>query len=82
MQRVTGVTMEPRAAVGAWNAASARYTIHAGRAASDGPDGGPGLGVRKCRSCDCGDVGGNFGTRNSFYPRSRWSLAGGASTAP
>ena len=30
VQRVTGVTMEPRAAVGVWDPASGRYTVHAG----------------------------------------------------
>ena len=29
VQRVTGVPMEPRAAVGEWDAASDRYTVHA-----------------------------------------------------
>jgi len=30
VQRVTGVPMEPRAAVGAWDAGARRYTVHAG----------------------------------------------------
>jgi carbon-monoxide dehydrogenase large subunit len=71
IQRVTGVTMEPRAAVGAWDAASGRYTIHAGA-------GGLGrthmaaagaLGVHEnAVRVVARDVGGNFGTRNSSYP--------------
>src|SRR5438477_3634044 len=35
VHRITGVPMEPRAAVGSWDAASGRYTVHAGA-------GGPG----------------------------------------
>jgi carbon-monoxide dehydrogenase large subunit len=71
VQRVTGVPMEPRAAVGAYDAATNRYTLHAG-------SGGV---VRQKRELawilgvDEGavrvvshDVGGNFGTKNSFFP--------------
>jgi aerobic carbon-monoxide dehydrogenase large subunit len=71
VQRVTGVPMEPRAAVGAYDAATKRYTLHAG-------SGGV---VRQKRELawilgvDEGavrvvsrDVGGNFGTKNSFFP--------------
>jgi carbon-monoxide dehydrogenase large subunit len=72
INRVTGSPMEPRAAIGEYDAASARYTL---RAAS-----GSGavrtrerlaqiLGVEleQCRVV-FGDMGGNFGTRNAFYP--------------
>jgi carbon-monoxide dehydrogenase large subunit len=68
---VTGVPLDPRAAVGAYDAASGRYTLHAG-------SGGV---VRQKRELAAvmgvpeamvrvvsGDVGGNFGTRNAFYP--------------
>ena len=71
VQRVTGVPMEPRAAVGAYDAAAGRTTLHAG-------SGGV---VRQKRELawilgtDEGavrvvahDTGGNFGTRNSFFP--------------
>jgi len=71
VQRVTGVPMEPRAAVGEWDAATGRYTVHAGagglgrtRTGVAGAMGVPESAVR----VTAGDVGGNFGTRNSCYP--------------
>jgi len=71
VQRVTGVPMEPRAAVGEWDAASGRYTVRAGagglgrtRTGVAGAMGVPESAVR----VTAGDVGGNFGTRNSCYP--------------
>ncbi len=71
VNRVTGVPMEPRAAVGAWDAATGRYTLYAGSG-----------GVQRCRADLAGtlgvpesavrvvarDVGGNYGTRNASYP--------------
>ncbi|OGA51979.1 MAG: carbon monoxide dehydrogenase [Betaproteobacteria bacterium RIFCSPLOWO2_12_FULL_62_13] len=71
IQRVTGVPMEPRAAVGEYDAATQRYTLHAG-------SGGavrlktdlakildvPAKNVRVLMD----DVGGNFGTRGMIYP--------------
>ena len=71
-QRVTGVPMEPRTNVAEYDTANGRYTIHTGS----------GRGVAKVRTdlaqilgvlaeqvrCVCGDMGGNFGTRNLFYP--------------
>ena len=70
VHRVTGVPMEPRAAVGEWDAASGRYTVHAGagglgrtRTGVAGALGVPESAVR----VTSGDVGGNFGTRNSCY---------------
>jgi carbon-monoxide dehydrogenase large subunit len=71
-QRVTGVPMEPRTIAADYDAASGCYTIHTGS----------GRGVAKVRTdlaqilgvpaeqvrCLCGDMGGNFGTRNLFYP--------------
>jgi carbon-monoxide dehydrogenase large subunit len=71
-QRVTGVPMEPRTNIAHYDAASGCYTIRTGS----------GRGVAKVRSdlaqilgvpaervrCVCGDMGGNFGTRNLFYP--------------
>src|SRR6266545_2666194 len=69
--RVTGVPMEPRAALGAYDEASGRYTLYAGsggvvRHKSDlaGTLGVPESAVRVVAR----EVGGNFGTRNSFYP--------------
>jgi carbon-monoxide dehydrogenase large subunit len=71
VQRVTGVTMEPRAAVGDWDPASGRYTVHAGAGGTGrthvgvaGALGVPESAVRVVAR----DVGGNFGTRNSCYP--------------
>jgi aerobic carbon-monoxide dehydrogenase large subunit len=71
-QRVTGVPMEPRTITADYDAASGQYTIYTGS----------GRGVAKVRldlaqilgvpadrvRCVCGDMGGNFGTRNLFYP--------------
>jgi aerobic carbon-monoxide dehydrogenase large subunit len=71
VQRVTGVTMEPRAAVGVWDPTTGRYTVHAGagglgrtRTGVAGALGVPESAVRVMAR----DVGGNFGTRNSCYP--------------
>jgi len=71
VQRVTGVTMEPRAAVGVWDGESGRFTVHAGagglgrtRTGVAGALGVPESAVRVVAR----DVGGNFGTRNSCYP--------------
>jgi carbon-monoxide dehydrogenase large subunit len=71
-QRVTGVPMEPRTIAADYDAASGCYTLYTGS----------GRGVAKVRTdlaqvlgvpdervrCVCGDMGGNFGTRNLFYP--------------
>ena len=69
--RVTGVPMEPRAALGVYDGATGRYTLHAGsggvvRHKADLAEvlGVPETAVRVVAR----DVGGNFGTRNSFYP--------------
>ncbi|HEU5319666.1 MAG TPA: molybdopterin cofactor-binding domain-containing protein, partial [Methylomirabilota bacterium] len=71
VQRVTGVPLEPRAALGAWDAASGRYTLYAGsggvvrhRTDLAATLGVPESAVRVVAR----EVGGNFGTRNSFYP--------------
>ena len=71
IQRVTGVPMEPRAAVGHYDAENGRYILYAG---------GGGV-VRPKRELAAvfntdedavrviaHDVGGNFGTRNAIYP--------------
>jgi aerobic carbon-monoxide dehydrogenase large subunit len=71
--RVTGVPMEPRAALGHWDAATGRYTLWAG-------SGGPvrqktelaavlGVPLDRVRVLSF-DVGGNFGTRNRLYVES------------
>src|SRR5262244_56949 len=71
VHRVTGVPMEPRAAVGVWDPATGRYTVHANagglgrtQTAVAGSLGVPESAVRVMAR----DVGGNFGTRNSCYP--------------
>jgi carbon-monoxide dehydrogenase large subunit len=71
VQRVTGVPLEPRAALGAYDAAAKRFTLYAG-------SGGV---VRQKRELAAilgvaesavrvvaRDTGGNFGTKNSFFP--------------
>lgn len=71
VQRVTGVPMEPRAAVGAYDAETGRYTLYAGSGGTN----------RQKRELSiilavpeddvrvvARDVGGNFGTRNALYP--------------
>ena len=71
VQRVTGVPLEPRAAVGSHDRASGRTTLYAGSggvvrqkhelaSVLDVP-------LDRIRVVS-GDVGGNFGTRNAFYP--------------
>jgi carbon-monoxide dehydrogenase large subunit len=71
INRVTGVPMEPRAALGAWDEAVGRYTVYAGsggswriRADVAGALGVPESAVRVIAR----DIGGNYGTRNSCYP--------------
>jgi aerobic carbon-monoxide dehydrogenase large subunit len=73
VQRVTGVHMEPRAVVAAWDETEEHYTVHASH----------GIGVvqmrdelavvlgvpkERVRVIAPRDVGGNFGTRNATYP--------------
>jgi len=71
VQRVTGVPLDARAAVGSYDPASGRYTLHAGsggvvrqKRELAGVLGVPEAAVRVVS----GDVGGNYGTRNAFYP--------------
>jgi len=71
VQRVTGVPMEPRAAVGAYDAAAGRTTLHAGSggAVRQKRELAWILGVREdAVRVVARDTGGNFGTRNSFFP--------------
>jgi carbon-monoxide dehydrogenase large subunit len=71
VQRVTGVPMEPRTAVGDYDAASGRYTLYAGGGGVVRPkrDLAEMLGVAEDRvRVIAREVGGNFGTRNSSYP--------------
>jgi len=71
VNRVTGVPMEPRAALAMWDEATGRYTLYAGsggvqRIRSDlaGTLGVPESAVRVVAR----DVGGNYGIRNGLYP--------------
>src|ERR1700691_502936 len=71
INRVTGVPMEPRAAVGIYDPASDRYTLYAGSGGIVRQKkeiaailGVPFDNVRVIAR----EIGGNFGTRNSFFP--------------
>ena len=71
VQRVAGVPMEPRAAVGVYDRDTRRYTLHAGAGGAVRPRndlaavlGVPAAEVRMVMH----DVGGNFGTRGAFNP--------------
>ena len=73
-QRVTGVTMEPRAAVADYDAAHDRVTLYAGAGAGSvrtkaGIDATLGWPAERLRVVAY-DIGGNFGTRNATYPES------------
>ncbi|HEV8016910.1 MAG TPA: xanthine dehydrogenase family protein molybdopterin-binding subunit [Stellaceae bacterium] len=74
IQRVTGVTMEPRAAVAEYDAARDHVTLYAGAGAGAvrtkaGIDAILGWPPERLRVVAY-DVGGNFGTRNAVYPES------------
>jgi carbon-monoxide dehydrogenase large subunit len=68
--RCTAVTIEPRAALGSYDAGSGRYTLYAGTggAVRQKRDLAAVLGVepQKVRVVTC-DVGGNFGSKNRVY---------------
>jgi len=69
--RITGVPMEPRAALGAWDEASGRYTLYAGSGGVVRHKGDLAEILRVSETAVrvvAREVGGNFGTRNSFYP--------------
>jgi carbon-monoxide dehydrogenase large subunit len=71
VQRVTGVPMEPRAALAEFDPASGRITLYAGGGSIGRPrqDVAAMLGLPKDKvRVIARDVGGNFGTRNSSYP--------------
>ena len=71
IQRICGVPMEPRAAVGEYDPATGQYTLYAGAGGAVRPrhDCAVVLGVpdSKVRML-MHDVGGNFGTRGAFNP--------------
>ena len=71
MNRVTGVPMEPRAALGAYDEQAKRYVVyascagpHRARAEIAGALGVPESEVRVVTR----ELGGNYGTRNNLYP--------------
>lgn len=71
INRVTGVPLEPRAAVATYDEASGRYTLYAGSGGSHRQRGDLAvvLGVPESAvRVVAHDVGGNYGTRNGFYP--------------
>jgi aerobic carbon-monoxide dehydrogenase large subunit len=70
VERVTGVPLEPRAALGHYDATSGRYTLHAGSggAVRQKRELASVLGIRPaCLRVLSYDVGGNFGTRNRVF---------------
>jgi carbon-monoxide dehydrogenase large subunit len=71
-QRVTGVPMEPRTNLADYDPATGRYTLYTGSGrgvAKVRLDLAQVLGVEPERvRVLCRDMGGNFGTRNFFYP--------------
>jgi carbon-monoxide dehydrogenase large subunit len=70
IQRVTGVPMEPRAALATYDANSGAYTLRAGsgNVVRQRRELATVLGVdESCVRVVAQDVGGNFGTRNAFY---------------
>ena len=71
VHRVTGVPLDARAAVGVYDKATGKHTLHAGSGGvvRQKHELAAILGVPdKVVWVECGDVGGNYGTRNAFYP--------------
>jgi len=71
IQRVTGVPMEPRAAVAAYDPATGRYHLHAGSGGivRQKQELAAILGVPpEAVRVTANEIGGNFGTRNAFFP--------------
>jgi carbon-monoxide dehydrogenase large subunit len=71
VNRVTGVPLEPRSALGVWDAGAGRYTVYTGSGGSwrIQADVATALGVPPATvRVVAHDVGGNYGTRNSCYP--------------
>ena len=71
VQRVAGVPMEPRAAIGDYDRATGKYTLHAGAGGAVSPRRDLamvlGVPVEQARMV-MHDIGGNFGTRGGFNP--------------
>src|SRR5580692_8890943 len=76
VHRVTGVPLEPRTTVAAYDPASKQYTLYSGSGrgvAKARLDLADALGVPAERvRVLCEEMGGSFGTRNLFYPE--WTL--------
>ena len=71
LSRCTGVPMEPRSAVGAYDPATGRYSLHAGGGGvvRYKIDLAAVLGVEtEAVRVTANDVGGSYGTRNALYP--------------
>jgi aerobic carbon-monoxide dehydrogenase large subunit len=71
VQRIAGVTMEPRAAIGEYDTSTGRYILHAGAGGAVRPRHDTavvlGVGDEDVRMV-MHDVGGNFGTRGASNP--------------
>ena len=72
IHRVTGSPMEPRGVVGEYDPFKERYTLRTGSGAGvvrsrERLAATLGVPLENCR-CIFGDMGGNFGTRNAFFP--------------
>ena len=71
VQRITGVPLDCRACIGVYDKAQDKYTLHAGGGGVVKPKNEIAhiLGVppEKMR-VECGDTGGNYGTRNNLFP--------------
>jgi len=77
--RIVGVPMEPRAAIGAYEPETGRYTLYAGMGVAVRPkqDLAKTIGVSEDKvRVVMQDVGGNFGTRGGFNPE--FALVAGA----
>ena len=83
--RVTAVPMEPRAALAHYDAATGRYTLHAGSggAVRQKIELASVLGIEPAQLRVLSyDVGGNFGSRNRSLCRVRAGAVGGAQARP
>ena len=72
IQRVTGSPMEPRTCLGEYDPATDVFSVHAGTGSGVVRERAQLAGMldhpyEKSRAW-CGDMGGNFGTRNTFFP--------------
>src|SRR5438094_1613446 len=68
VHRITGVPMQPRAAVGSWAAASGRYTVHAGAGGLGRTQTGVAGALGVPESAATGSIGSSSGARTSCAP--------------